>query len=129
MNSQSVTSATASRSYDMSRILRVTKALQTEFTCKNCHQHYPKKWCKEEDTLCYFCTHFLPMRDTYTTILKDIDWHYYRSGETTKSEFVKQFLDNLAKWAQRFHVLKSKQDEKTIEELRAEQDWSREYWH
>ncbi len=107
---------------DMSKLLKIMKAMQEDFKCINCKQLYKKKWCSDETKPCYFCTLYLPMRDTYTSILRDMDWWYLKSGETSRKEFYNEFLDNLSKWANRFHVFPTKQDLKTIEELRDVQD-------
>lgn len=111
---------------DMSKLLKTLKATQEDFMCLNCKQYYKRKWCNSDDKPCYFCQKFLPFRDTYTSILRDIDWWYLKSGETSRKEFYNDFLDNLKKWADRFHIFCTKQDLKTIEELRNVQDWSRD---
>jgi hypothetical protein len=110
---------------NMSKLLKITKAIQEDFNCPNCKQYYKKKWCSDETKPCYFCTDYVPIRDTYTSILRDIDWKYLKSGETSRKEFYNEFLDNLSKWGTRFSVTPTKQDLKTIEELRNVQDWSR----
>lgn len=114
---------------DMSKLLKITKAIQEDFNCPNCKQLYKKKWCSDETKPCYFCKNFLPMRDNYASILRDMDWWYLKSGETSRKEFYNEFLDNLSKWATRYSVLPTKQDLKTIEELRSVQDWTRDYWY
>lgn len=111
--------------YDFSVLHTYTKALQEMFKCSNCKNEYKKQWCKEDNGLCFYCTKFLPMRDSYSSILKDIEWYYYRQGETSRKVYYNEFLDNLEKWATRFSVLPTKQDLKTIEELRNVQDWTR----
>ncbi len=110
---------------DMSNLLKVTKAIQEDFTCGNCKQIYKKKWCKEDNTNCFFCKNFLPMRDTYSSILRDIDWWFLRSGEYDRESFYPDFLNNLKIWATRFHILPTKQDLKTEEELRGVRNWTR----
>ncbi len=65
------------------------------------------------------------MRDTYNTILRDIEWQYYRQGESDREIYYKEFLDNLEKWTTQFSVLPTKQDLKTIEELRSIKNWTR----
>ena len=72
---------------------------------------------------------FLPMRDTYYTILQDIDWFYLKSGETSREDYYSSFLDNLEKWANHFHVFPTNDDLITIEKLKDVQDWTRNYWH
>jgi hypothetical protein len=110
---------------DMSKLFKSITAIQEDFTCINCKQVYKKKWCKDDKNPCYFCTLYLPMRDDYTSILRDIDWQYLKSGEISRREFYNEFLDNLEKWSQKFHVFPTKQDLKIVEELRSIQDWSR----
>ncbi len=113
--------------YNMTELLQVTRALQEVFKCKNCNQEYSKKWCKDDGASCFYCTNFLPMRDTYASILKNIDWYYLKSGEISRPEYYNSFLDNLQKWSQRFYVLPTKQDKRDEEELRRVQDWTRDY--
>lgn len=120
--------------YKFDDLARITHQIQTEFKCANCKQQYERRWCKTDNATCYFCTHFLPMRDTYTSILKDMDWWYLKSGETSRPRFYGAFLDNLKKWSDRFHVFPSAMDIKTIEELRTVRDWTRnepdtDYWY
>lgn len=103
--------------------------LQEDFQCINCKQYYTTKWCNSDDKPCRICIAYLPMKDNYTSILKDIDCQYFKSGETSRREFYNDFLDNLEKWANYYHVFCTKQDLKTIEELRNIQDWTRQYWH
>lgn len=114
---------------DMSKLLAATKAIQEDFTCINCKQVYKKKWCSADDKPCYFCKNFLPMPVTYTSILRDHDWHYLKSGDYNAKSFYPDFLNNLSKWADCFHVFPTKEDLKTIEELRATKNWTRDYWH
>ena len=114
---------------DMSKLLKISKAIQEDFTCGNCKQVYKKKWCTADDKPCFFCKNFLPMRDNYASILRDIDWWFLRSGEYDRELFYPDFLNNLKIWAIHFHVLPTKQDLKTEEELRGVRNWVREYWH
>jgi hypothetical protein len=114
---------------DMSKLLKSLKATQVDFKCPNCKQFYTRKWCADEEKPCYFCKNFLPMRDTYQSILKDMDWHFLKSGEYDRESFYPEFLDNLKKWADRFHVFPTKQDQALEQELRDVKNWAREYWH
>ncbi len=114
--------------YDMSKLLKITKAIQEDFECTNCKQIYKKKWCNGEKP-CYFCQKYVPMRDTYFSILRDIDWCFMRSGEYDRKVFYNEFLDNLSKWSTKYCVLPTKEDLKTIEELRKIKNWTREWWH
>ena len=114
---------------DMSKLLKTIKATQEDFMCINCKQYYKRKWCSDEQKPCYFCKSFIPMRDTYESILRDHDWHFLKSGESDRESFYPEFLNNLKKWADRFHVFPTKDDLKTEAELRATKNWTRDYWH
>jgi hypothetical protein len=59
----------------------------------------------------------MPMRDTYSSILKDIEWYYTKSGENDRKEYYTQYIKNLHKWSTRFHVFPRKEDIKLEEEL------------
>jgi hypothetical protein len=115
--------------HDMSKLLKATAALQEDFKCLNCKQVYKKKWCSDEQKPCFFCKNFLPMRDTYQSILRDIDWWFLKSGEYDRTSFYPEFLDNLRLWANRFHVFPTKQDQELEKELRDVKNWTRDYWH
>jgi hypothetical protein len=114
---------------DMSKLFKSIQAIQEDFTCLNCKQVYKKKWCKDEKNPCYFCKNFLPMRDTYQSILREHDWHFLKSGEYDRESFYPEFLDNLKIWANRFHVFPTKQDQELEKELRETKNWTRDYWH
>lgn len=94
------------------------RIIQENFTCNICKQLYKKKWCDGDNKSCYFCRNFLPMRDTYASILREIDWHFLRSRENDKKFFYSEFLDSLKIWADRFHVFPTKQDQTLEKELR-----------
>jgi hypothetical protein len=115
--------------YDFSQLRKYTKALQEMFKCSNCKIEYTKKWCKDDNTACLFCQKFLPMRDNYSSILKDIEIQYYRSGECDQELFYKEFLNNLKIWANRFSILPTNEDVKLEEELRGVKNWTRDFWH
>lgn len=99
-----------STTFDFSKFIRLMTAFQDNFQCINCKQEYPKKWCKNDKTTCFYCTNFLPMRDTYYTILRDIEWYFNRSGEDNRKEYYTAYLDNLKKWSNRFHVFPTNAD-------------------
>ena len=114
---------------DMSNLVKSVQdiyARREDFTCLNCKQDYKKKWCTVDNKPCYFCKNFLPMRDTYSSILRDHDWHFLKSGESDRELFYPDFLDNLKKWADRFHVFPTKEDLKTEAELREIKNWTRD---
>lgn len=115
--------------YDFSALRKYTKSLQEMFKCSNCKIEYKKQWCKEDNGLCFYCTNFLPMRDTYNSILRDIELWYYRQGESDREIYYKEFLDNLKMWAEKFSVRPTKNDIKLEEELRSVKNPTREYWH
>jgi len=89
---------------DMDSLFRAAVRLQTEVKCYNCKQIYEKKWCKDEKTPCLFCKSYLPMRDTYYSILRDIEWQFIKSDEDNRHEFYNAFLDNLHKWSNYFYA-------------------------
>ena len=74
---------------------------------------------------CLFCQNFLPMRDDYTSILRDINMYFLNSGEYDRESFYPAFLDNLKKWGDRFSVIPTEKDLKTINELRKVKNWTR----
>jgi hypothetical protein len=69
------------------------------------------------------------MRDTYQSILRDIDWWFLKSGEYDRESFYPEFLNNLHLWANRFHVFPTKDDLMLEKELRDTKNWTRDYWH
>lgn len=114
---------------DMSKLVKSVQdiyARKEDFTCINCKQVYKKKWCNTDNKPCYFCKNFMPMRDTYSSILRDHDWHFLKSGESNRELFYPDFLDNLRIWADRFHVFPTKEDLKTEAELRETKNWTRD---
>lgn len=115
--------------YDFSALRKYTKALQEMFKCGNCKNEYTKKWCKEDNASCFYCQKFIPMRDSYSSILRDIELYYYRSGEYDRELYYKEFLDNLKIWANRFSVIPTNNDLKLEEELRSVKNWTRDWWY
>jgi hypothetical protein len=109
---------------DMSKLIQSIKNTEDLVKCMKCIQYYKKKWHSADDNQCYFCKNFLPTKDTISSILRDIDWRYLKSGEISRREYYNEFIDNLNKWATRFSLLLTKQDLQTIEELRGVMDWS-----
>jgi hypothetical protein len=93
--------------------------------CKNCKEEYGSKWLKSAKTTCLFCENFLPMRDTYKSILQNINTFFLNSGEYDRESFYPEFLDNLKKWGDRFSVMPTKEDLKAIEDLRKVKNWTR----
>jgi hypothetical protein len=100
--------------------------------CKNCKQNYDKKWYITTDnrttTHCFFCTNFLPMRDTYSSILLGIELNFMMSGEISRREYYNNFLDNLYKWSSWFNVFPTEEDKIYEKDLRKAEDWSRDNW-
>jgi hypothetical protein len=109
---------------DMSKLFKVMNSIQEDFKCPNCQQFYKRKWCYG-DAPCLFCRSYLPMANDYTSILRDLDWQYLKSGEYDRQAFYTEFLDNLKKWATRFSVRPNKEDLKLEEELRDIKNWTR----
>jgi hypothetical protein len=69
------------------------------------------------------------VRDSYGAILKDTEWQFLRSGDTSRPPFYKEFIDNLKKWSNWFGVVSTDEDMKYEEELKAVQDWSRDSFY
>jgi hypothetical protein len=102
----------------------------TMIQCTNCKEYYEQKWMKTTTpNHCLFCEKFLPMRDTYTTILQNMNVYFLNSGEYDRESFYPEFIDNLKKWTDYYHVFPTQDDLKTIDELCKVKNWTRTYWH
>lgn len=115
--------------FDFSELSKITFQIQDTFTCSTCSQKYSKKWCKTDKEPCFFCSKFLPFRDTRNSILKDIDWWYLKSGESVRRTYYNEFIDNLNNWCLAFGVPKTRDDMLLEDDLRRVREWSRDYWH
>lgn len=102
---------------NMNELLSIASKIQTEFQCCNCKVVYPKKWCKDFNTRCLFCKHYLIMPYTYKMILKDIDWQFIKSGETSREEFYTEFINNLKKWCNQLNIIITKKDLEAEKEM------------
>lgn len=99
-------------------------------SCTNCKQEYKTtRWWFTNSKLCLFCTHYLPMRDTKLNILQQINHHYYMSGEYTITNYYKEYLDNVNKWCEKWHIQTTRQELALEKMLRAEKNWTRDYWY
>jgi hypothetical protein len=78
--------------------------LQSQFQCKYCKQRYEKPWCKADDSICFFCTHFNPKEHTRHFILRESEWHFIRSGEEDRGAYNRQYIYQLHKWCNRHHI-------------------------
>ena len=88
---------------DVSDLLRTIRNLQEEdISCPSCFVYYTKKWCKNTDTDCFFCTNFVPYKDTYKYIRNNIDWYYINSDDDNHALFCKEFKYNLKRWINEF---------------------------
>jgi len=94
-------------------LLELSRAINLlpDTKCRNCHIEYDEKWC---NGICIFCTHFNPWRDTYSTILKELYWHYIKSGDYDKKEYYTTYLKNLKKWCNKFNISKDEREENYI---------------
>ena len=95
--------------YDLSKFRNIINLLQ-DTKCRNCKVEYDEKWCNE---MCFFCNHFNPWRDTYSTILKELYWHYIKSGED-KTEYYTSYLKNVKKWCNKFNIATNEIEENYI---------------
>ncbi len=103
--------------YCFSKLLCFLNKLETEFKCKKCEESYSKKWYKP-DNICFFCHNFIPMRDTYSTVLKELEWYFVQSGESNRKEFTVNFLDNFKLWANHFNIKPNRFDQRFEYDLR-----------
>jgi hypothetical protein len=126
---KSVTQKMAAAVFDFAALSKITFEIQDTYDCSTCRQKYNKKWCKTDNTTCFFCTKFLPVRDTRQSILKDIDWWYLKSGESVRRTYYNEFIDNLNRWCEVFGIPKTRDDALLEEDLRKVREWSRDYWH
>ena len=95
--------------YDLSKFMNIINLLN-DTRCKICKIEYDEKWCNHT---CFFCTHFNPWRDTYLTIVKEIYWHYIKSGNE-KEEYYINYLENLKKWCNKFNIYVDEKEENSI---------------
>jgi len=92
--------------YDLSKFTNIINLIN-DARCKLCRIDYDEKWCNHT---CFFCIHFNPWRDAYSTIVKEMYWYYIKSGEEY-NEYCISYLDNLKKWYNTFNKF-TKEDEK-----------------
>jgi hypothetical protein len=121
--------ATALEVFNFASLSKITSEIQDTFECSTCNQKHNKKWCKADKTPCFFCSKYSPYKYTRRTILKDIDWWYLKSGESSRREYYNEFIDNLNSWCAKFGIPKTRDDMLLEDELRRVREWSRDYWH
>lgn len=115
--------------FDFTYLSKITAQIQDTFECSMCHIKHNKKWCKADNTQCFFCTQFIPFRDTRRKILNNIEWWFLKSGETSRREYYNTYINHLDNWCKVFNILKTRDDMLYEDELRSVRDWSRDYWH
>lgn len=87
---------------DLSSLKNIINRLDTYYiVCKVCKVEYDEKWCNQT---CFFCKHFNPWRDTYSTIIKEMYWYYIKSGEDQREYYI-SYLENLKKWCNKFSIV------------------------
>ena len=84
-------------SVDISDTLRAIENIIDVVQCPTCFVYFNKRWCKK-DKSCFFCKNFVPSRDTYKSIVKEIDWYYINSDEYDYKLFCYEFKHNLNEW-------------------------------
>ena len=85
------------------RLIRTIECLQEEeIQCPSCFIYFTKKWCKNKETSCFFCINFIASRDTYNSIIENIDWYYINSDEYDHALYCREFKKNLKKWISEF---------------------------
>ena len=87
---------------DVSDTLRAIENIIDVIRCPTCFIYFNKKWCKNKDTSCFFCKNFVPRRDTYSSIVMEIDWYFINSDEYDHKLFCREIKYNLNKWISEF---------------------------
>ena len=96
------TATTATTLVDVSDTLRAIENIIDVIQCPTCFVYFNKRWCKNNDTSCFFCNNFVPLRDTYSSIIMEIDWYFINSDEYDHKLFCREFKYNLNKWISEF---------------------------
>lgn len=87
-----------SASVNVSDLLTTIENIQYGIQCPTCFVYFNKKWCENDETSCFFCSNFVPSRDTYNSFMDDIDWYYINSNEYDYKLYCKEFKYNFEHW-------------------------------
>jgi len=104
---------------DFNKIAKELKAIQTKCICSTCNITYPKAWYNTTYKMCFYCTHFLPMRDTRYSILHMCEWYFIKSGndEINRDVFYKEYVEYASLWCNKFGIISKKEDKELEKEL------------
>jgi len=102
---------------NLDSLQRQIKRLQTTFSCKICKQRYERPWCPADESSCLFCIHFHPTKHTRQYILRESEWHFIRSGEENRVEFNRNYIHQMHKWCNRYHIPLTSEDIAAEDEL------------
>ena len=81
------------------RLIRTIEYIQEEeIQCPSCFIYFNKRWCRDNETSCFFCINFVASKDTYNSIMENIDWYYINSDEYDHALYCREFKKNLRKW-------------------------------
>ena len=87
---------------DVSDTLRAIENIIDVIRCPSCFLYFNKRWCKNKETSCFFCTNFVPNHDTYNSVINDIDWYFINSDEYDHKLFCREFKQYLYEWMNEF---------------------------
>ena len=87
---------------DVSDTLRAIENIIDVIQCPSCFLYFNKRWCKNKDTSCFFCKNFVPTRDTYSSVVNDVDWYFINSDEYDHKLFCREFKQYLYEWTNEF---------------------------
>ena len=93
--------------------------IQTNFICIVCNLTYHKSWYNIKQKKCFFCTHFVPVRDTRLQLFRYAEWYFIKSGLDHPSEFYKEYVQNANRWCERFQIPPTKDANDLEKELQA----------
>ena len=87
---------------DVSDTLRAIENIIDVIQCPSCFLYFNKRWCKNKETSCFFCKNFVPTRDTYSSVVNDVDWYFINSDEYDHKLFCREFKQYLYEWTNEF---------------------------
>lgn len=97
--------------------------------CSNCKQNYLSMWFKQGEPHCFFCMKYLPMRDSKSSIMNEIETNFLWSGYISRTVYFNDYLNALNAWCKHWHIQTYEQDIALEKMLREEKEATREYWH
>jgi hypothetical protein len=86
-------------------------------------------WFKAGERNCFFCNNYLPMRDSKTAIINEIEHNFLMSGYISRNTYYNDYLNKLNNWCKHWSISTSEYDIELENRLRQEKDATRDYWH